>query len=421
MAEAFLTRSGLCVLFPPEAKMASITSKGTRMQVLLAKLEPNPTRDLRVDPIDPEVVKEIRLSIEEDGFWGGVVCNQTSDNRLQIAAGHHRVIAALEAGITRADLFVCQDLDRDMLMRIYSRENATQRGTVGTARAGSVAAAIRCILMDEFVDCGGNQPQSTNAWINSRGVGWKSILAKLRGVPGVNVNTIKQDLAHLKQSGHYSRILQEVADEVARRAEEARLKAEQDAADEQAREEAEEAAKAEKQAKETATKAKAENPTIFDFDGVSKYIKSPHQLDVFRDCVTKNKAIREALPVNRQASLARHLLKRFEEMHDANPRVEFSGTFIREQITNLVLNAGREARQHTKEEKERLLREDKLMRFREALDNFGGACRRMQAEGTKIMGLMEDWPKDLVIPISRNFKEDLREVKKIIDSLIKRI
>jgi ParB-like chromosome segregation protein Spo0J len=389
------------------------------MQVTLADLEPNPTRDLRVDPIDPLVVTELRISIQQDGFWGGIICNRTSDGRLQIAAGHHRVCAALEAGIEKADVFVGRDLSWDDLVRIYARENATQRGTSGTARAGTVAAAVRCILMNEF-DGDLNSDHRSDSQVMTKGVGWRTILDKLQGVPGVSRNSINQDLAHLKQSGHYARIVEEMADEVAKRAEAARLKAEKDAADELAREEAEKAAEAKEKAKKVAAKAKSENPIIFDYDGVSKILKNPHQLDVFRDCVTTNKLYMNALPVNEQVPLAKHLVKLFEDMHGEDPRVEFSGRFIRVRIRDLALTARGEARQHTKEEKERLAREDKLERLKEALFNFGVACRRMEAEGRKIDKLMSDWPKDLVIPIPMNFMEDLRLLKHVIDSLMKR-
>jgi hypothetical protein len=51
-----------------------------------------------------------------------------ADGTIQIGAGHHRVQAALEAGMIEADVFVGEDMDDGSMVRVYARENATQRG-----------------------------------------------------------------------------------------------------------------------------------------------------------------------------------------------------------------------------------------------------------------------------------------------------
>ena len=128
------------------------------MIVSLASLKPNPFRDFTVDPIDgPDndnaeigyvsAVTKLRESIEQDGFWGGVVVNQTDDG-LYIIAGHHRIEAAKLAGMDTADLVVFQNLDANSQIRIYGRENATQRGSSSHALTGTVAAALRKVAMD---------------------------------------------------------------------------------------------------------------------------------------------------------------------------------------------------------------------------------------------------------------------------------
>ena len=81
------------------------------MRVDLRTLHPNPMRDFRVDPMDQSVVDHLKASMEEDGFWGGIVCRQLPDGTVQIGAGHHRVAAAIAAGYTVADVTVSQDLD----------------------------------------------------------------------------------------------------------------------------------------------------------------------------------------------------------------------------------------------------------------------------------------------------------------------
>jgi hypothetical protein len=131
-----------------------------KMIVTLASLKPNPYRDFTVDPIDgPEndnseigyvsAVTKLRESIEQDGFWGGVVVNQTDDDEIFIIAGHHRIEAAKLAGIDKAELVVFKNLDPNSQIRIYGRENATQRGGSTHALTGTVAAALRKVAMDQ--------------------------------------------------------------------------------------------------------------------------------------------------------------------------------------------------------------------------------------------------------------------------------
>jgi hypothetical protein len=115
------------------------------MRVDLRALMPNPMRDFTIDPMDPDIIARLKQSIEEDGFWGGIVCRRLQDGTLQIGAGHHRVAAALEAGITTADLFMADDMDDDRMVRVYARENATQRGHSSTALTGTVAAAMKYV------------------------------------------------------------------------------------------------------------------------------------------------------------------------------------------------------------------------------------------------------------------------------------
>ena len=79
------------------------------MLVRLEDLKANPFRDFKVDPIDEAVVANLKASIEDDGFWGGIVCRRVN-GAIQIGAGHHRVIAAMQAGIEESDVFVAEEM-----------------------------------------------------------------------------------------------------------------------------------------------------------------------------------------------------------------------------------------------------------------------------------------------------------------------
>src|SRR5262245_58164632 len=195
------------------------------MRVDLRTLESNPMRDFTIDPIDDEVVEKLRQSIEEDGFWGGVVCRKI-DGKIQIGAGHHRVKAALAAGVTFAELYVTDTFDDSDMVRVYTRENATQRGNMGTALAGSVAAALRLIakailtgnlsrILDRLSERG--EQTVVGNMVAGDGVGEPLITRYFHDqhVPGMGEYTVKQQLANLKASGAYARIMAEVEEDIA--------------------------------------------------------------------------------------------------------------------------------------------------------------------------------------------------------------
>jgi hypothetical protein len=340
------------------------------MIVDLRELRPNPLRDFTVDPMDDEAVERLKESIEEDGFWGGVVCRRAPDGSLQIGCGHHRVQAALAAGIETADVYVAE-LDDAGMVRVYARENATQRGNTGTAQAGSVAAAIRVIAKMVLTGTSGQLDGRSASTIagqiaSEKGIGREAVADFLAGVPGINEKSVQQALSNLKASGDYARIIAVVRDEIdrenrealealakaeaeQREAEERYRKAEEErkAAAARAKAEREEAARkraeldrqkaeaeaklAEKRRREAAEQMKqfdslrktrdvaekavavAESrPRTFDFEGVAKHLRNAHQIDVFRDVVT-SEGIAPYLPVENQAELAGHLVDLVEQ------------------------------------------------------------------------------------------------------------
>lgn len=48
----------------------------------------------------------------------------------------------------------------------------------------------------------------------SQGIGEKSITAHLADIPGINAGTVRTQLANLKASGDYARIVKEVSDQI---------------------------------------------------------------------------------------------------------------------------------------------------------------------------------------------------------------
>lgn len=407
------------------------------MRVALRELKPNPLRDFKVDPMDPEAIERLKASIQEDGFWGGVVCRRVADGSIETGAGHHRVAAAIAAGIEEADLFV-GDFDDDDMVIVYARENATQRSDTGVSQVGSVASALRRVagksLRGVLSELGQHSQDIIGGNIASdKGIGWKTVLAFLDKVPGVCKKTVDQSLANLKSSGHYARIMEEVqaeiererreAEEAAEVAEAERISAEEEAAKAAAEEAEAKAAKARKAA-EKAAKAKAakaakaaaaekaakaaakaaERPKTFDFDGVSKHLKVAHQVDVFRDVVT-GAGILPYLPVENQAALAEHLVA-LAKKRDA----ELSGAFIRDNAITAVLDVKRFERKLSKEDQESLIANDLAKRAKAYQHDFAGGIRTALAYGTRLSELRQKFiDAGVPFPITDEFRRVLDE------------
>jgi hypothetical protein len=362
----------------PPATEGTFYERQIKMRVDLRTLQPNPMRDFTIDPMDPEAVERLRQSIAEDGFWGGVVCRQLPDGTLQIAAGHHRVMAALGAGITEADLFVATDMDDRAMIRVYASENATQRGQSSTALTGSVASAMKyvakCILTGTGF-AGELSRKFDMRYVRSRllsddGMGWRVLLAFLDNIPGINEIAVKHQLANLKYSGDYARLITEVQEEIAQEQADAEAQA-------LARQAAEQAAK---------------HPKTFDFHGVARHLKNPHQVDVFRTEVTKP-AIQQHLPLDQQAPLAARLVA-----HARERGRHVSGEFIRDEITRILLEEQGDFLAFIRREQQRLEEADEAYALERTLGRLGTHIRGLDRAGRRIAQLMQDWPAGKEVP-----------------------
>jgi hypothetical protein len=432
-------------------------------------------RDFKVDPIDPTNVEELRKSIKEDGFWGGVVARRQNGG-FEIAAGHHRVNAAIKAGIKEADIFV---LDRDnaddgTMVRVYCRENATQRGNTSAAASGSVAAAVRFLAkaimmgadMSRFLDMSPKAVESLRGNLASdKGLGEPIVSDFLKDLPGCTTYTVASHLANLKASGDYARIIGEVRGEIekehaeavrelerARReqakAAEARAKAEAErkaaserakaARDEEARKRArrdeleaeararlavERQAALEKEAASikggaaveaarAADTAAGSREVTFDL-AVNQILTNDNHLNIFKKAVT-GPGIAPYLAVNKQAALAKALVKQAAELE-----TELSGAFIREHVVDMVLRVKTKERALSREERDALRNKDFESKFDGALDDFCRSVRGMNAAGIEILSLLKRRPEGSHLKITGEFRSNLSTAKNVIAKLAK--
>lgn len=359
-------------------------------------------RDFKVDPIDQQNVAELSKSIKEDGFWGGVVARKRG-SEYEIACGQHRVIAALKSGIDKADIFVLNHGNDDdaAMVRVYARENATQRGNTATASVGSVAAVIRllakAILMGhvgKFFPTSRKSLETLRGLLErGHGISDDVIARFLEGTPNCSVGTIREQLASLKASGDYARIIEEVRQEI-----------EGETKDEKILTSA-------RQASDVASgKAKT-----FDLSGVAKHLKNNDQVRVFRELVT-GQGIAPHLEVGNQERLAKALVAKAKDED-----TEISGRFIRENVVSMVLDAKRTARKLSRDEKEELERKDWVLQVRTLLDEFRRHIGGLNKLGLQLMEKAKDRPKDVDFPITPEFRNSLRIAKKIINDLNERI
>ncbi len=122
-----------------------------------------------------------------------------------------------------AEVFV-GPFDDEAAIRVYASENAMQRGNHSGAVAGSVLAAIHFIARDLLT--GGEHmsrirdmsPKAIESALGNlqsdKGLGEPLITAFLEGVPGIHKFVVTAQLANLKASGDYARVIEQVHQEL---------------------------------------------------------------------------------------------------------------------------------------------------------------------------------------------------------------
>jgi hypothetical protein len=364
----------------------------------------------------------------------------------------------MEAGIEEADIYVVEEMDDESLVRVYARENATQRGNSGTSQIGSIASAIKYLA--RLAMGGGSSHKFVRTQLeaiagnfaSSKGIGMTSIARVLEGTPGINEASINQALANLKTSGNYHRIVAEVtasvkaekveairameqaererqeANEALCRAEEARALAESTGATEEVKEEAVSLVKAAKtRSKEAKKKAEpfksikqvvaiaegaeaaSNTERTFDLEGCAPYFKNPYQLEVFRTQVT-GKGVAPFLAVDEQANLAHHLVRLAQETGS-----ELGGRFIKENITALIMAVKREQRGVDQEEQRRILANDRIAKLEHHQAMFIRACNNQLGESAAINDLWNNWPENQEFPLSSEFLDAIDRVHQMIE------
>jgi hypothetical protein len=444
------------------------------MLVNLRDLKPNPARDFKVDPLDPDTVETLRQSIKEDGFWGGVVARKIKGGDIQVAAGWHRVKAAIKAGIDRADIFVATDMDDAGLIRVYARENATQRGNSGTAQVGTVAAAVRYLAklimtgtlrhVSPFGETSTKSEEVLRGQLASdKGLGEPIIVEFFQErIPGINHGTVRQQLGILKSSGDYARIIGDVSAEIERenkeaikaleKAERERIAAEQAAKEaEQVRKEAAAKAKAAKEEAERKRAIEAEQRA----EAMAKLAEKRRK--EAQEEAAKFDALRTTVDTARKASnrvngaeiffdfegVAKHLtqanhIETFRKIVVApgirpylpvkrqaalaadlvrqakSKNAELTSSFIRDNVGNMVHAITVENKRIAKEEAERLERQNWEIQARTYQHEFSRRAGDMLKAAMQLAKHDKDRPEGVTLHLTAEFRDSIKRAKDAI-------
>ena len=381
------------------------------MRVELATLKMSHVRDFRIDPQEHEESAPLIESIKQNDFWGGIVVNKLPNGDLEVIAGHKRVWAAMQAGITHADVHVGKYDDRQAI-RIYATENITQRGAdAGLAVAGAVASAVRYLVKgllkgDKDIPqiCGMSQKavESLTGNITSeKGLGAEAVLSFYHGIDGLNQSIVTHHMANLKASGDYARIVAEVTEEIEREhavelAELERQEAEAEKAKEPAKVEKVKARKVRTKAKQVTTKASGEKAkeasakkkVTFDLKGVGRYLKGEHQLRVFREMVEKE-TMQKHLPFENQAELAAQLLDHANKTNKG----ELTGVFIRDNLTWMMLDAAQEQGHLNQQARKEAEEQDVRLKWTNLAHHFARNVGGINSDGVRMLQLLEKFPE----------------------------
>ena len=113
--------------------------------VPLSDIVPNPWRDMSLFPIDAKHVADLRESIGDHGFFGGVKGRRVN-GKVETGCGHARIEAARKAkNIETVPIFIA-DMDDDEMLRLMTDENALQAGANPGAVLNEVSAVTRRLI-----------------------------------------------------------------------------------------------------------------------------------------------------------------------------------------------------------------------------------------------------------------------------------
>lgn len=174
------------------------------MKIKVSDLEANPFRKIKKYPLDQKKISDLKVSIGEEGFWGGIVVRKHG-NKYQMAFGHHRLQAIKELNISEVDHCVVLDISDDGMLHKMFLENHETWGMRPACILENVESARD--RLDEILEANSWESLGENTkWfedefvflnIKGKGVGRTTILKYLGNL--YNGNQVKDALAILSE------------------------------------------------------------------------------------------------------------------------------------------------------------------------------------------------------------------------------
>jgi len=109
----------------------------------LNKIKPNPFRNMDRYPIQRDKIEALKESFRKTGFWGNIVARE-SDGHVEIAYGHHRLVALREdskSKTAKVDVII-KKLGDDTMVRMMADENMQEWGTSAAVEQETIRAVV---------------------------------------------------------------------------------------------------------------------------------------------------------------------------------------------------------------------------------------------------------------------------------------
>jgi ParB-like chromosome segregation protein Spo0J len=384
--------------------------------VPLEDIVANPWRDTTLYPMDKDHVAELRDSIDDHGFFGGVKGRRVN-GKVELGCGHARIEAARRAKLETVAIFI-DDMDDDQMLQLMTDENATQAGANPAAVLNEVAAITRRLIEGLTESQAGTiVPASVSkAFENKRAIevaqaklqkrltnpnaelpiGHVVIRAYLgQGKPDRShrgERQIREAISTLKQSGRYDKII-----------EEALRKHPQPVTD------------VKESTSTTVAKTKPPKPRrrILD-ERCAQVFPNEHQFQAFREAVTTT-AAQKVIPVTAQLALAKEIMR---PKTDDSRSKHVAAPYIKMRVQEQVETALNAQRKIDNEEREQYLAEERERRVDAELREAERWLRSLISALAKLIDLAKEFPRH---PKLGGFSARLDDLVKTINQLAKKL
>lgn len=113
------------------------------MKIALSKIQPNPFRHMGRYPIKRDKIDALKKSIKDTSFWANIVGRSDGNGGVELAYGHHRLVALRELfdPSTKIDLIV-RKLDDTSMAKIMANENMDEWGSQADVEQETIRAII---------------------------------------------------------------------------------------------------------------------------------------------------------------------------------------------------------------------------------------------------------------------------------------